>query len=139
MDNQDNQENTAKIKMAGNEFFFVYFLHFSILILGMAAFALLSVDPEYAEKMRKLKEESTISMAVMVYIACPVAFLLSILSQLVYRKYLDPWKPVRSSLKQGWCPGSCWECKPVAKSKFVPKQLPLADASDQPRQDVELN
>ena len=60
---------TANVKMAGNEFFFVYFLHFSILILGMAAFALLSVDPEYAEKMRKLKEESTISMAVMVYIA----------------------------------------------------------------------
>ena len=130
---------TANVKKAGNEFFFVYLLHFSILILGMAAFALLSVDPEYAEKMRKLKEESTISMAVMVYIACPVAFLLSILSQLVYRKYLDPWKPVRSSLKQGWCPGSCWDCKPVAKSKFVAKQLPLPVASDQPRQDVELN
>ena len=121
---------TANVRMAGNEFFFVYFLHFSILILGMAAFALLSVDPEYAEKMRKLKEESTISMAVMVYIACPVAFLLSILSQLVFRKYLDPWKPVRSSLKQGCCPGSCWDCKPVAKSRVIQRTVQLQDGTN---------
>ena len=125
---------TANVKMAGNEFFFVYLLHFSILILGMAAFALLSVDPEYAEKMRKLKEESTISMAVMVYIACPVAFLLSILSQLVYRKYLDPWKPVRSSLKQGWCPGSCWDCKPVAKSNVVQRKVQLQNSKTETRE-----
>ena len=125
---------TANVKMAGNEFFFVYFLHFSILILGMAAFALLSVDPEYAEKMRKLKEESTISMAVMVYIACPVAFLLSILSQLVYRKYLDPWKPVRSSLKQGWRHEFCWSCKPVAKCNVVQRKVQLQNSKTETRE-----
>ena len=124
-EDSDDSVVTANVKMAGNEFFFVYFLHFSILILGMAAFAVLSVDPEYAEKMRKLKEESTISMAVMVYIACPVAFLLSILSQLVYRQYFDPWMLVRSRMEPGCCPGSCRDCKPKPMSRIVQREVPL--------------
>ena len=64
----NKQENngfvTAKVKMAGNELFFVYLLHLVILVLGMVGFTLLSTDPDYAEKMIKLKEASTISMEV---------------------------------------------------------------------------
>ena len=109
-ENQDNQENTAKIKMAGNELFFVYLLHLAILIPGMVVFAVLSADPEYREK-RKLEEVSTISMEVMLYAACPAAFLLTSISQLVFRQYLDPWRLVRSSIdsEPGRCLDSCWD------------------------------
>ena len=122
MDNQDNQENTAKIKMAGNELLFVYLLHLAILIPGMVVFAVLSADPEYREK-RKLEEVSTISMEVMLYAACPTAFLLSIISQLVF----DPWKLVRSKIDSelGRCLGSCWNCKPLPRSKVLQRRVQL--------------
>ena len=55
-------------------------------ILGMAAFAVLRAGRQFADKKGKLQE--TISMAIMVYIGCPVAFLLTILSQLVCRQYV---------------------------------------------------
>ena len=130
---------TANVKRAGNEFFFAYLLHFSILVLGMIAFTLFGADPEYAERMKKLENHSTMSMAAMVYIACPIALLLSTLSQLVHHQYLHPWRQVRSRIDPGCCPPSCRDFKPEPKSKVVPKQLPLADATDQPRQDIELH
>ena len=76
---------------------------------------MLGADPEYVEKMRKLEEASTISMEVMLYAACPVAFLLTSISQLVFRQYLDPWRLVRSSIdsEPGRCLDSCWDCKPL--------------------------
>ena len=138
MDNQDNQENTAKIKMAGNELFFVYLLHLAILIPGMVVFAVLSADPEYREK-RKLEEVSTISMAVLVYAACPLAFLLGVLSQLVFRQYFDPWKVVRSRILPGCCPGSCQDCKPQPISRVVQRTVPLQgskDCSEIPIEDI---
>lgn len=127
---ENKQENTsslatAKVKMACGELFFAYLLHLAILVFGMIAFTILSTDPEYAEKMRKLEEVSTISMEVMVYVACPVAFLLSILSQLIYRQYLDPWRLVRSRIEPGCCPGSCQDCKPKPISRIVQRSVPL--------------
>ena len=116
---------TAKVKMAGGELFFSYLLHLAVLVLGIIAFTLLSADLEYAEKMRKLEVVSTISMEVMVYAACPVAFLLSILSQLVYRQYFDPWMLVRSRMEPGCCPGSCRDCKPKPMSRIVQREVPL--------------
>ena len=121
---------TAKVKMSLGELFFAYLLHLAVLVLGMIAFTLLSFDPEYVEKMRKLEEVSTISMEVMVYIACPVAFLLSILSQLVYRQYLDPWRPVRCRLEPGCCPGSCQDFKPKPVSRIVQRTVPLLSSKD---------
>ena len=116
---------TAKVKMAGGELFFSYLLHLAVLVLGIIAFTLLSADLEYAEKMRKLEEASTISMEVMVYAACPMAFLLSILSQLIYHQYFDPWMLVRSRMEPGCCPGSCRDCKPKPMSRIVQREVPL--------------
>ena len=130
---------TAKVKMAGNELFFVYLLHLSILILGMIAFTALGADPAYTEKMRKLEEVSTISMAVLVYAACPLAFLLGVLSQLVFRQYFDPWKVVRSRILPGCCPGSCQDCKPQPISRVVQRTVPLQgskDCSEIPIEDI---
>ena len=121
---------TARIKMAGGELFFVYLLHLATLVLGMIAFTLLSADPEYAEKMKKLEEASKISMEVMVYAACPVAFLLSILSQLVFRQYFDPWRLLRSRIEPGCCPGSCQECKPKPMSRVVLRTVPIQGSKD---------
>ena len=130
----NKQENngfvTAKVKMAGNELFFVYLLHLVILALGMVGFTLLTTDPEYAEKMIKLKEASTISMEVMVYAACPMAFLLGVLSQLVFRQYFDPWKLVRSRIEPGCCPGSCQDCNPKPISRVVQRTVPLQSSND---------
>ena len=130
----NKQENngliTAKVKMAGNELFFVYLLHLAILVLGMVGFTVLSTDPEYAEKMMKLEEVSTISMEVMVYAACPVAFLLGVLSQLVFRQYFDPWKLVRSRIEPGCCPGSCEDCKPKPISRIVQRTVPLQGSNN---------
>ena len=47
----NKQENTGsfitvKVKMAGNELFFVYLLHLVILVLGMGGFTVLTADPE---------------------------------------------------------------------------------------------
>ena len=64
-----------------------------------------------------MEEVSTISMATMVYIACPLALLLSMASQVVYRQHCDPWKAVR--IRSGCCPGSCSDCKPLPKSEIV--------------------
>ena len=130
MDNKKEDSDsvvTAKVKMAGNELFFVYLLHSVILVLGMVGFTVLSTNPEYAKKMMKLKEASTISMEVMVYVTCPVAFLLGILSQLVFRQYFDPWKLVRSRIEPGCCPGSCQDCKPKPISRIVQKTVPLQE------------
>ena len=126
----DKEENLVsrimtKVKVAGNELFFRFLLHLFILTLGAVAFAVLNLDPTYAEKMRKLEEASTISMEVMVYAACPVAFLLSILSQLVYHRYFDPWMLVRSRMEPGCCPGSCRDCKPKPMSRIVQREVPL--------------
>ena len=93
-------------------------------------FAVLGADPEYVEKMRKLEEASTISMEVMVYTACPVAFLLGVLSQLVFRRYLDPWKPIRSRIEPGCCPGSWQDCKPKPISRVVQRTVPLQGSND---------
>ena len=109
--------------MARNELFFVYLLHLVVLVLGMVGFTVLSTDPEYAEKMMKLEEVSTISMEVMVYAACPVAFLLGVLSQLVFRQYFDPWKLVRSRIEPGCCPGSFQDCKPKPISRVVQRTV----------------
>ena len=92
----------------------------------MVVFAVLSADPEYREK-RKLEEVSTISMEVMLYAACPTAFLLSIISQLVFRQYFDPWKLVRSRIEPGCCPGSCQDCNPKPISRIVQKTVPLQE------------
>ena len=123
----NKQENngliTAKVKMAGNELFFVYLLHLAILVLGMVDFTVLSTDPEYAEKMMKLEEVSTISMEVMVYAACPAAFLLGVLSQLVFRQYFDPWKLVRSRIEPGCCPCSCKDCNPNLSAELSREQF----------------
>ena len=73
-------------------FSFNQFLHLFIFALGAVAFAVMNLDAAYAEKMRKLEEVSTVSMASMVYIACPMALLLSMASQVVYRLHCDPWK-----------------------------------------------
>ena len=126
--NDSKEENpvnriTTKVKVAGNELFFCFLLHLFILILGAVAFALLNLDPTYAERMRKLEEVSTISMATMVYTACPLALLLSLASQVVYRQHCDPWKPIR--IKSGFCPGSCSDCKPLPKSKIVQTTIEL--------------
>ena len=96
----DKEENSAsrittKVKVAGNELFFCFLLHLFILTLGAVAFAVLNLDPTYAERMRKLEDVSTISMTTMVYIACPLALLLSMASQVVYRQHCDPWKTIR--------------------------------------------
>lgn len=133
MDNK--QENTpsfitAKVKMAGNELFFVYLLHLVILVLGMVGFTVLSIDPEYAEKMIKLKKASTISMEVMVYAACPTAFLLSIFYQLVFRQFFHPWKLVRSRIEPGCCPGSYQDCKPQPTSRIVQRRVPIQGSND---------
>ena len=118
----DKEENsvsriTRKVKVAGNELFFCYILHLFILALGAVSFAVLNLDPTYAERMRKLEEVSTISMASMVYIACPLALLLSMASQVVYRHHCDPCKAVR--IRSGCSPGLCSECKPLPKREIV--------------------
>ena len=129
---------TANVKMAGNELFFVYLLHFSILVLGMIAFTLLSADPEYAERIKKLENVSTISMTAMVYIVCPLALLLSTLSQLVYHQYFHPWWQIKSRIEPG--SGFCRDFKPKPKSKVVHQQVPLNSSTDQqPQQDIELH
>ena len=69
----DKEENsvsriTTRVKVAGNELFFCFF-HLFILSLGALAFVIMNLDPTYAERMRKLEEVSTISMATMEYIA----------------------------------------------------------------------
>ena len=102
---------TLKVKVAGNELFFCFLLHLFILTLGAVAFAVMNLDPTYAERMRKLEEVSTISMATMVYIACPMALLLSMAAQVVYRLHCDPWKRIR--IRSGCCSGSCSDCKSV--------------------------
>ena len=94
-----------------------------IFALGAVAFAVMNLDAAYAEKMRKLKEVSTISMASMVYTACPMALLLSMASQVVYRQHCDPWKPIR--IRSGCCSGSCTDCKPLPKSKIVQTTIEL--------------
>ena len=134
---------TAKVKMAGNELLFIYLFHLVILVLGMIVFALLSADPDYAEKMRKLKEASTIPMETMLYAACPVAFLLSILCQFLFRRYFDPWKLVRSRIdsERGCCSGSCWDCKPLPDSKVVqrtytPAKKPKSPSSEKPAEKI---
>ena len=78
----------------------------------------------------KLKEASTISMEVMVYAACPMAFLLGVLSQLVFRQYFDPWKLVRSRIEPGCCPGSCQDCNPKPISRVVQRSVPLQSSND---------
>ena len=118
----DKEENSAsrittKVKVAGNELFFCYILHLFILTLGAVAFAVMNLDPTYAERTRKLEEVSTISMASMVYIACPMALLLSMASQVVYRQHCELWKPIRT--RSGCCLGSGLECKPLTKSEIV--------------------
>ena len=75
--------------------------------------------------MMKLKEASTISMEVMVYAACPVAFLLRSLSQMVFRQYFNPWKLVRSRIRPECCPGSCKDCKLKPISRVVQRTVPL--------------
>ena len=94
-----------------------------IFALGAVAFAVMNLDSAYAEKMRKLEEVSTISMASMVYIACPMALLLSMASQVVYRLHCDPWKAVR--IRSGCCPGSCSDSKPLPKSEIVETTIEL--------------
>ena len=120
---------TAKVKMAWNELFFYYLLHFFVLILGMIAVTVLNLEPEYAEKMQKLKQASTISMEATVYMACPLALLLSGLSQLVYRKFCDPWKAIKSKIEMG-SQESCRDLKPLPKSKIVHKEIALNGAKD---------
>ena len=124
----DKEENlvstiTRRVKVAGNELFFCFLLHLFILTLGAVAFAVMNLDPAYVERMRKLEEVSTISMASMVYIACPLALLLSMASQVVYRQHCDPWKAVR--IRSGCCSGSCLDCKPLPKSEIVPTTFAL--------------
>ena len=123
---------TAKVKIARNELFFCYLLHFFVLILGMIAFAVLNLEPQYAEKMLKLKQASTISMEATVYMACPLALLLSGLSQLVYRKCCDPWKAVKSKIEVG-SQGFCGDWKLLPKSKIVHQEIELQGAKDRRR------
>ena len=124
----DKEENlvstiTRRVKVAGNELFFCFLLHLFIFTLGAVAFAVMNLDPAYVERMRKLEEVSTISMASMVYIACPLALLLSMASQVVYRQHCDPWKPIR--IRSGCFPGSCSDCKPLPNSKIVETTIEL--------------
>ena len=123
---------TAKIKIARKELFFCYLLHFSVLILGMIAFAVLNLEPQYAEKMLKLKDASTISMEATVYMGCPLALLLSGVSQLVYRKCCDPWKAVKSKIEVG-SQGFCGDWKLLPKSKIVHQEIELQGAKDRRR------
>ena len=123
---------TAKVKIARKELFFCYLLHLFVLILGMIAFAVLNLEPQYAEKMLKLKQASTISMEATVYMACPLALLLSGLSQLVYLKCCDPWKAVKSKIEMG-SQNCCGDLKPLPKSKIVHKKIELQGAKDRRR------
>ena len=43
----NQQEKNARVKMAGNELFFVYLLHLVILILRIVGFIVLGNNPEY--------------------------------------------------------------------------------------------
>ena len=128
---EDNKEEksasriTTKVKVAGNELFFCFLLHLFILTLGAVAFAVLNLDPDYTQKMRKLEEVFTISMASMVYIACPLALLLSMASQVVYRQHCDPRKPIR--IRSGCCPGSFSDCKPLPRSEIVQTAVQLKE------------
>ena len=124
----DKEENsvstiTRRVKVSGNELVFCFLFHLFILTLGAVSLAVLNLDPTYAERMKKLEEVSTISMATMMYTACPLTLLISVASQVVYRLHCDPWKPIR--IRSGCCPGSCSDCKPLPKSEIVQTTIEL--------------
>ena len=137
-DGNTREETTTsvRVKMSGGELSFSYLLHGIALLLGIMAFTLLNLDSEYGKKMAKLEEVSTISMQFMVYMVCPVAFLLSMLSQMIYRRFFDSWRSLRNRIRPGCCViASCQDC--TARPITTYESVPLTNSTIQ-RQNYEI-
>ena len=132
---QGETTTSVRVKMSGGELSFSYLLHGIALLVGIMAFTLLNLDTEYGKKIAKLEEVSTVSMQIMVYMVCPISFLLSMLSQMVYRQFFDPWRSLRSRIRPGCRVASCQDC--TAGPIITYESVPLTNSTDQ-RQDYEF-
>ena len=58
--------------------------------------------PEYAQTIEKVKAASGFPMSDMIYLVCPAAFLLSVISKTLYHATSEPWRVAGSGLKIGY-------------------------------------
>ena len=117
----EEEKVTAKIKISGPEQIFAYTIHLINLVTGIVVFAILMhTVPEYAETIRKVEAASGFPMSVMINIVCPAAFLLSVLSKIVYHVTSEPWKVAGGGLK--W---TKHQLIPKPRSDFVEEEILL--------------
>ena len=134
-DDPKEREVTARIKISGPEQGFAYILHFINLITCIVVFTvLMQTVPEYADTIRKVQAASGFSMSVMIYIVCPVSFLLAVLAKIIFHATSETWKVAGSGMK--W---TKQQLVPKPKSEFVSEKIPLQIAETPETVPAEFN
>ena len=131
----EEEKVTAKIKISGPEQIFAYTIHLINLVAGIVVFAILMhTGPEYAETIRKVEAASGFPMSVMINIVSPAAFLLSVLSKIVYHVTSEPWKVAGGGLK--W---TRHQLIPKPRSDFVEEEILLQNVEQPETVAAEFN
>ena len=78
--------------------------------------------PEYAQTIEKVKAASGFPMSDMIYLVCPAAFLLSVISKTLYHATSEPWRVAGSGLK--W---TKQQLVPKPRSDIIEKEIQLRE------------
>ena len=106
-------------KDASSELTLLYLMHFSNwMVCALVYLVLMQVSPNFVEAMVKIEESSCLDSTWVIFLGCPIAFILSILSRILYNK-VQPWSVVSDASERG-----CFLCcPPKLKSSYTKIQV----------------
>ena len=99
-------------KDASSELTLLYLMHFANwMVWSVVYIVLMQVSPNFVDGMKKIEESSGFDSNWVIFFGCPVAFLFSILSCVLYNK-VQPWSLVSDASDCLSC------CPPKLKSSY---------------------
>ena len=117
-------------KDASSELMLLHLMHLgNWMVWAVVYLVLMQVSPAFEDAMGKVKESSELDSTWVVCLACPVAWLSSILCRVIYNK-VQTWILLSSSSQR-----SCFACCPP-KMKSSYREIPLEDIREIPVEEV---
>ena len=90
--------------------------------------------PDYADAIGKVQAASGFPMPTMIYLVCPVALLLGVLSKITFHATSEAWKVAGGGMK--W---TKYQLLPKPRSDFVPETILLQDSETPETVPAEFN
>ena len=121
-------------KNSTSELTLLHFLHLLTYLAGALTYFLLSEsNPAFNETMRKIEISSGINSSWVIFVLCPLACILSIITRLLFNR-VEPWSTVHGPLDRGCC--SWWP--PKLKSTYKDTELNIEEprVADNPTAEV---